>query len=992
MGNKNLINRLGFLDKELDRIVLSFPDNDSLSNKMDAVFYFDKGRSEQLRTRFYWINASKTSLDEIDIRAIHKRIWNENKSDLLFIEKNNEVEVNYVSTSPLDNLLTITKISTNVEDSELLDKISKEHITTGAFWIEYNNALERIEKSKKTVDQALIGSLKYLREQLDNIYESCFKDESERRRIVQALIDRTLFIKFLEDKQIINAVFYEKYFGDKELNYKELLIQKKSGLVNELFAHINEVFNNKLFDTPRIADDDLSEDVLTAIANTIAATQSNGQLSLFDFQFDIMPIEFISRIYQIFLDDKKKEGGIFYTPEGLASLVLDNVLKGEGTLLDPSCGSGMFLILAFRKMYVSPTGKLTTRQKIQHRLEFIKKHIFGIEIESTAARLALFSLYLEVLNSQEITSNDINTLITENINTEHNTPIFTLDFSDNIQESNALLEGELCAFKDLNFDYIVGNPPWFMIEQKENDINYAYWNNYNNIFTRERQISQCFLHCIKQWSNKDTRYGFIVNSSNFINESDKFQRFFYSTYGIESIFELYHVKDILFDYACEPACVIIFNNQKCDSNKIRYFLPRLNKFVKTFRTILLNQSDIINIAQSDLIEQKIKLRNYLIGSSSELELANQIEQDCIQFSEIMLEDFQDESCRGFEDWGEDALKREYNVDKTAVPRVVKEEYKQLLLSRYYSSTKDQEHCVPFVKSAQLSRFSLFVNTFCLDNIANFHRPRSPFIYLGDKILCTRIGGKFNAIYSKDKIYFGTDIFVVKLQNPELYHVITCCLNSDLIDYYSQIKLRKRIDGALTRLNSTDLKKLPIPKKLDPIIMGKLIDLSKNIHSGTYSFDEKKEELNELVFDLYSIDYISKQRIRDFYIANTTFITKTTFEEYCSVFYKTIKRFLKTGIAYMEYSYNPNMPFDITGVKIVFGISEDSTKKLNINKVQLSINHQLLKQVGDSALILLKERIYSTDSIFIIKDTNPKNWTKSAAYDDAKAEIEKLLRK
>lgn len=95
---------------------------------------------------------------------------------------------------------------------------------------------------------------------------------------------------------------------------------------------------------------------------------------------------------------------------------------------------------------------------------------------------------------------------------------------------------------------------------------------------------------------------------------------------------------------------------------------------------------------------------------------------------------------------------------------------------------------------------------------------------------------------------------------------------------------------------------------------------------------------------------------------------------------------------MEYSYNPNMPFDITGVKIVFGISEDSTKKLNINKVQLSINHQLLKQVGDSALILLKERIYSTDSIFIIKDTNPKNWTKSAAYDDAKTEIEKLLRK
>lgn len=145
MENKNFINRLGFSDNELDRLKLSFPDNDGLSNKMDAVLYFDKGRSEQLRTRFYWINVNNTSLDEEDIHIIHKRIWNENKSDLLFIERNNEIEVKYINTSPLEELLTITKISTNVEDSKLLDKISKEHITTGAFWIEYNNTLDKIE-------------------------------------------------------------------------------------------------------------------------------------------------------------------------------------------------------------------------------------------------------------------------------------------------------------------------------------------------------------------------------------------------------------------------------------------------------------------------------------------------------------------------------------------------------------------------------------------------------------------------------------------------------------------------------------------------------------------------------------------------------------------------------------------------------------------------------------------------------------------------------
>jgi hypothetical protein len=91
---------------------------------------------------------------------------------------------------------------------------------------------------------------------------------------------------------------------------------------------------------------------------------------------------------------------------------------------------------------------------------------------------------------------------------------------------------------------------------------------------------------------------------------------------------------------------------------------------------------------------------------------------------------------------------------------------------------------------------------------------------------------------------------------------------------------------------------------------------------------------------------------------------------------------------MEYSYNPNLPLDISGVKITFG--ENNIQSPKIDKVQLSINYQLLKQVGSSVLISLKERIYSEDSIFIIKDTNPKSWTKSAAYDDAKVEIEKLL--
>lgn len=986
MEKDNLLYRLGFSDIELDRKEFLFPYNDELSKKIGTISYY--GKSEQVKTRFYWIVANDILPD--DLKIIHERIWNENKADLLFLEIGDSIDIKYISTSPKQGMLDIVKIQTNIEDSKLLDKISKDHITTGAFWIEYNNALERIRKQRQTVDQALVESLSTLRKKLDAIYNVPFPEKTTRNRIVQALIDRTLFIKFLEDKKIINSDFYYKYFGSGEIHYKDLLEQKNARNINELFHRINEVFNNKLFETPTIKDEDLLDDALCEIFHTIKGTK-NGQLCLFDFQFDIIPIEFISHIYQIFLDDKKALQGIFYTPEGLAKLLLDNVICSSGRILDPSCGSGIFLVLAFRKMYIAPADLIDTYEKIQHRLDFIKRNIFGIEIENTAARLAIFSLYLEVLN--DITSPDLNRLITEIIQEDKERPLFTIDFSDNIQEKNALIEGEESPFVGETFDYIIGNPPWFIIgkdTKSEHDlINYLYWTKHRENFTLERQISQCFLHRIKYWGAEHTKYGFIVNSSNFTNESDNFQKFAYSSYRFKKIFELYHVKEILFDYAKEPACLLIFDNQINSTNHIEYFLPKLTSFSETFRTILLSQNDILSICQSDLLRQKTRLRDYLIGTEKELALANKLESETVPITSIMLVDKKYDSFRGFSDWGKDALKREFKKERKNISDSEYDIFKQVFIEKYYNPTKNIEYSIPFVKSAQLEKFRIeCIDTYCRDDISNFDRSRNTFIYEGEKILCSRIGGEIKAVYSNTKIYFATDIYVIKLHNPKLYHTIVCCLNSELLNYYSQVKLRKRIDSSLSRLDSSDLKKIPIPKKINESIVKKLNALSIGVSTGKFSFSDKKKELNELIFDLYELNYIERQRITDFFIPKNQKLTKDIFVDYCDIFFRTFRRYLKSGIVRMEYSYNLNMPLDLAGVKIVFG--ESNSKSPAVDKVDLSINYQLLKQVGNSVLVSLKERIYSEDSIYIIKDTNPQSWTKSAAYDDARIELDKLL--
>jgi hypothetical protein len=166
--DNSLLHRLGFSESDFDRKVFLFPDNESLSNKIGEVYYY--GKIENVKTRFYWIHADNILPEEL--KTIHKRIWNENKTDLLFLENADTVNIKYISASPKQDAPDIDTLCTDVDDCVLLNKISKEHITTGAFWIEYNEALERVKKQRQTVDDALVASLSVLRNRLGDIYKT----------------------------------------------------------------------------------------------------------------------------------------------------------------------------------------------------------------------------------------------------------------------------------------------------------------------------------------------------------------------------------------------------------------------------------------------------------------------------------------------------------------------------------------------------------------------------------------------------------------------------------------------------------------------------------------------------------------------------------------------------------------------------------------------------------------------------------------------------
>lgn len=238
------------------------------------------------------------------------------------------------------------------------------------------------------------------------------------------------------------------------------------------------------------------------------------QPSLFEFyDFSIIPIEFISNVYELFIgkDNQEKEGA-YYTPLFLVDYILKETIENklntqdgyECKVLDPACGSGIFLVETLRKIiekYIASGVDVKSTEFKNEIKEITKRNIFGIDKDLNAVQVAIFSIYLTLLDYLDppaIAEFKFPCLINENF--------FESDFFNEETEFNIL-------FKDIKFDFIVGNPPW-----KGGGIGDLGSKYLKNRKKREKELSKKFDIAI---NNNEIAEGFVFRVSDFC--SDKTQ-------------------------------------------------------------------------------------------------------------------------------------------------------------------------------------------------------------------------------------------------------------------------------------------------------------------------------------------------------------------------------------------------------------------------------------------------------------------------------------
>ncbi|WP_261869194.1 class I SAM-dependent DNA methyltransferase [Psychrobacter sp. JCM 18901] len=303
------------------------------------------------------------------------------------------------------------------------------------------------------------------------------------------------------------------------------------------------------------------------------------------------------------MQNRKKQSGTFYTPPSLVEFILNEKLPTAKSytnynvkILDPSCGSGIFLVESFKRLvkrYENHHGeKLTDFKKLK---KLLTENIFGIEIEPQSIRVATFSLYLalvDFLDPKTIWQKESH-LLPNLINNPNDDML-------KVQGHNLFCRDTIEINKEIEsheFDLIVGNPP-FGIKQLLPSIR-EYCEKYN--FAKEMVLP--FLHKAVDLAPHG-EIALIFNTKVLTNTGSTYQNFrkwLFNECYVEKVFNFSIFRKVpknfgghLFGDAIGPISIVYYQSQTPEnpSTQIEYTAPKTYVKSNVIEGLQIDRTDI----------------------------------------------------------------------------------------------------------------------------------------------------------------------------------------------------------------------------------------------------------------------------------------------------------------------------------------------------------------------------------------------------------------
>ncbi len=747
-----------------------------------------------------------------DVGPAHRRLWNFGRVPVLIASMPQEVAavscVAPPAPGPSDGGSVLRSARANQPLQSILQEFTRFNVENGRAATAYRQQFDR----RLRVDYQLLENLWQLRASLL---------ESNLDAIhVEQLIGRSIFIRYLEDRGILSQ---EHLLELGEFQSFVQTLRAGPDAVAQLFEALCQHFKGDVFalsNTETHLPAQAIDDLFQFFSGTDLRT---GRQALWPYDFNIIPSELISSIYEQLLSDRQRQYAAYYTPWHLVDLVLDELVPwqagtAEQSILDPCCGSGIFLAEAFKRFAYQHTIANGQPPSFDGLSGLLTRCVYGVDASPVAIGVAALSLSLALLEHVDPATAWRDARLPELVGRN-------LVVSDFFEDH---------ALSSRRFDLVVGNPPWmsaltpaaaaYVLGQKTD--------------LPDQQIALAFLWRAVDSTEVGGAVGLVLPAKSLLHNrsatAEASRRHIFNDLNVEAVVDLSPLRRETFGAAIAPASIVIIRGHRDDRDlpKTIHVSPRRTPLADAIDGIVVSQENIRQVPQAIAGTSTIVWKTYLWGSPADLDLVTRLRENFPSLEAV-------------------ARKNDWTVGQG-----------------FQVSGGDQNDASGLVGMALLPTAS--VDTMRLASAptetvtdAIMHRPRDPRIYRAPHVIM-RKGFRYYpvSVFLNIDVAFTDGLFAIagSARDAEELRVISGLLNSSIAHYWFFMTSSSwGIEREQIQLN--EYLSLPIPPVTGDVRL-KILRAVESAADERSAGVEWRQVLDEAAFRAYGFTLSEEDLVRD----------------------------------------------------------------------------------------------------------------------------------
>jgi hypothetical protein len=886
------------------------------------------------------------------LAGIRRRLWNYGSVPVLISADSQSTRAyNAISYSNRQKSTTgqLGEAAPSIQKSiasQLSEAFQRADVESGAFAATYSAAYRR----SKRVDAALLNNLQYLRTRSS-------RRGTPQRAAIDALIAGSLTAVYLSQRDILSSDYLSNISGYADVNE---ILASGSSASRHLFEGLADRFNGDIFGPLPDLIPLIDESVFWRVASLLRGDDlRSGQMALWPYDFRVLPVDLVSSIYEQLLQEIQRVNSAYYTPRFLVNMILDEVIPWGGVtrlkIADMACGSGAFMTEAFGRLCYNEERRMGRSLSYNELQEILKTCIFGVDINPTAAQIAVFGLYLGLLEQLDAP-----------------TPIGDSGILPTLLDRNVVVADafEEHSLTDGRFDVVVGNPPW----QSRLTAAARSFTGEHGYPVADNQLASAFLWLGAHMLRPGGTLGLVMPAKPLLhNRSEKAEQFRLTVFdklNVRVIADLSAVRRQVFRNATGPAAIIVGSLADPDQEptpeyyEILYVSAHPRPPTGTVDALTITPEEVRGISHKQAESRPEIWSTLLWGTVRDLELIDRLRVEFRSLDEIADERGWTRG-QGYQLGGGDAN------DAAALQGL------------------------PIIPTTAVLPLRISPEQFERFTFPTLHRPRNIKLYKAPHVLVRRtiVGGEIAAALVEEDAAFSNGIIGISGPNEDkaVLATVTAILSSSLNRYW-QFMTSASWGKERDFVERDEYLSLPMVLPA-PETAQEFLELSRAAREGPISLDL----VDGMVFDLYQFDTEDRNRVQNFithefprFQEPRKWYSNTTADDWLEAYSRTLAGSLQDTFqgASVQSVFGRRGNYCTVAITINgagTGSTEAGTQigSVTIDADQIIQALQSNTHRDSTGIFALPAGFFVfQNTIYIVKTSDKDRWSRDAALDDA----------